>query len=474
MIRVLYVGSGLCSARNLASELPKYLLEKGVELDVVVPHTQGIDEGTGRLAERLVLCKAQLDGEERAVTVLEGRSVDRIRTFYLDDECLRAPLSLVGEDGARACAVYAQAVCDWIMKSPVAYDIVHCEGLETALIPTLIRRKYSDNPRMSSVHSLVFVPGIEDKGLIDLSWVGRLGLPGDLSTSEGMEFYGRMSILKGAYLHADAVCFANGDVKRRIENNRGKDIGMEGVLFNRLDRLHTIGLGLNVDVFNPETDRAIEANFSASDISGKARCRAALTKKYRLAKDRPVVTFIGDLNGDSGIDPVNDILEDLMDRRVNLVIVGTGVESYRNAVESWKQEFRGNIAWIEDKPCGEALRRILSASDILLLPRKFECACRLHAMAMRYGCVVVARTQGSVAHDIVRVKDIEHVNADATGFSCSKYDSDAFFDAAMDALDLIETPAWAKICENAMRKIVSLSETANDCRKIYDALNPAP
>ena len=471
MTRVLYVGSGFCSTQGLADKLPKHLINHsaGIEVDVVVPHISGIDEGEGRLAERLVKCAPYVDGSNHQVTVYEGRREGHIRTLYMHADCLNNGIGLLDDDGIRASVVYAHAVCAWLSQSARAYDIVHCDGMATALVPTIMRKFYAHDARVAAVKSVVSVKGIEDKAGIPMHWMEKIGFSSDVATSEGMEFYGKLSVLKGAYLYADAIAFPNTCVKRNIEKNRGKDIGMEGVLFDKLDKLHCVGIGICACA-NPVTDKAIEANYSVSDMSGKMKCKNAFTLKHHLKKGQPVVAYIGELNTDSGLGLVNDILDDLMDNKVNLVIAGTGTDSQIKAVKGWKDEFKGQIAFMNEKPSCEDVRRILSAADMLLLPTKHENTCTLHLAAMRYGCVVVARNQGCVANDIQRVKNIDKIADNDNGFTFANFDSDEFFDAAMDALDVYESDAWNTVRENAMNKHVTLENTANDCVSIYLSL----
>lgn len=470
MNRVLYVGSGFCSAKGLARELPEQLLNHQVNVDVVVPHVKGIDEGAGRLAERLIDCVCKVDGSEHHVKVLEGRSEGHVRTFYMDDCALENGLNLDSDEGIRACAVFAHAVCCWIANGPVRYDVIHCDGLATALIPMMMRRVYMNSENVKNAKSVSFVAGTEDKGSIDMSWLSRMGLPSDLASSEGMEFYGRLSVLKGAYLYADALAFPNDLVREGIEKNRGKDIGMEGVLFSRLDRIHTIGLGCGCKKSGPDKDTAIECTYSVADMNGKKSCKAALAQKLHIKKDRPMVAFIGRLDSESGIDLVNDILDDLMDRKVSLVIAGQGNEAYQSAIEGWKDEFKGCVAWMnEDMKC-EDVRRLLSAADILLMPAKHESTCRLHQVAMKYGCVVVARAQGCAAHDIHGVRNLDKLGAEDNGFTFVHYDSDEFFEAAMDALDVYASSSWNELRDNAMKTCFCMCKTAQDCVRIYESL----
>jgi glycogen synthase len=101
---------------------------------------------------------------------------------------------------------------------------------------------------------------------------------------------------------------------------------------------------------------------------------------------------------------------------------------------------------------------------------------------MMYGCVVVARRLGCVAHDVQGVHFLEilgrhedsggyiKIGPDDNGFIFERYDCDEFFNSAMDALDVYESAGWNEVRSHAMRQSFSFEQTANDCMKIYEAL----
>ena len=471
MIRVLYVATALDSKNSIAAELTKALSDArgDLQIDLVVPHTDTIDKGVAPLAKRLVHCQAQIDGSARDISVLEGRSDAHVRTFYLDATEIKSGLSLDDDAGIIATAAFAQGVCQWLINAPIEYDIVHCEGLLTAMVPLYLRTICAETPRAAHAKSVVTLNGTENKATVDMAWINRLGLPQNLTSSEGLEFYGKMSILKGAYLYADKLAFPNHIVKNNIEKSVGSDIGMEGVLFSRLGNLETIRLGIDTDKLNPRTDKALDANYDDDDMAGKKTCKNALTKSLSLLKNRPVALFIGALNAESGIDLINDILDDVMAQNVNLVVVGRGDLVYENAVQQWHDDFKSQMTWIKDANCAD-IRKLLAGADILFVPAKHECGCRLHQIAMHYGCIPVVRALGAMANDIAPVVDIDANINHENGFACANYDSDDFYNIAMDAIDLIQTNKWKTICHNAMTKNLSIAETANDCIKVYDAL----
>ena len=437
----------------------------------MVPRLAGILDNLGPVAERLVRLQATVDNQAYSLKLLEGKTEGNVRTFFVDAPVLNIPaLSLLSDDGIRATAIFAHAVAQWLIQSPAKYDIVHLDSLEAGMLAAMLRTIYRNENKLRNLKIVAFVKGIEDKGNIDMSWQSRIGFPGEVMSSASMEFYGKLSILKGIYLYADIVAFPNSCIRNKIEKNRGRDIGMEGVLFDKLDKIKTIALGIDCEKNNPETDKKIEANFSAANPAGKDACKAAFIQQYKLKKNKPVVAFIGRFNADSGIELVNDILDDLMDRQVNLVVAGDGNDNYKKAVDSWKYEFKGSVAVIPGRPDLHTKHQILSAADILLIPAKSENISRLHLIAMKYGAVVVARKQGCIANDLHGVRDIDKIDPQDNAFTFANYDSDEFFDAVMDALDVYETPAFKNVRNQAASLNLCLSDSAKNCIDIYESI----
>lgn len=95
----------------------------------------------------------------------------------------------------------------------------------------------------------------------------------------------------------------------------------------------------------------------------------------------------------------------------------------------------------------------------------------LHLKAMRYGCIVVGRAQGALAGNINNVTKLDAIDDDANGFLFDGYDSDAFFNAAMDALDVyLKDANWATLRQHAMSSVKDIAHTAKLFVKLYTSL----
>ncbi len=459
-MQILYVGSDFCSTKTLTSVLPKNLLAADVNVDVIVPRYAGIDEGESPLAMRLIDANVNCDGRNEHVRVYEGRRDIRIRTFYLDSERLHVRLNHNTDAGIIASAIFAHAVSQFVSKISTHYDAIYCDGIDTALVPVIMRTGYRTNDRVNNTKIIQFLAGIEDKASIDMRYIDRLGVSRDLASSEQMEFYGKLSLLKGAYLYADKILFPSDDVEKLVNNNRGKDIGMEGVLFSRSAKLAHITIGIDKKHFT--------TSISADNLAAKSAAKAAFVKANRLSDPKhALVAFIGRLDDNSGIDLVNDILDDLMDRNINLVIIGEGNEQYMDAVRSWTDEFNGNVAYISKRPNCADVKEVLSAADILLMPAQKESIDTLALKAQHFACIPVVRAIGVSGKAVSAVKNIKKIDASDNGLAFMKYDSDEFFDAAMDALDIYASKdAFKQLQTQAMTSVPELVETAKQIKAL--------
>ncbi len=460
-MRILYVGSDFCSIKTLTSVLPKHIYGEGANIDIIVPRFAGIHEGESPLALRLIDANCQIDGRNEHIRIYEGRRDAHIRTFYLDSEALHVRPCVCNNDGIISSAVFAHGVCQFIEKIASRYDIVHCDGIGTALVPVMMRTAYAYIEKIASAKIVQSLAGINNKALIDMSYVNRLGLPAHLASSEGMEFYGKISLLKGAYLFADKLVFANDDVEKLIENNRGKDIGMEGVLFSCADKLAHVTVGID------------KKALKAIDLASKPQLKSAFCKAHRLADDprRPLIAFIGELNDRSGLDMVNDILDDIMDRKVELVICGDGNENYMNAVKDWTNEFRGSVCYISKRPQCADVREILAAADLCFVIPQRETIDTLALKARLFGCVPVAYASCVSKTAIDPVTNIKKIETNQNGFLFDQYNADDCFEVTMDALDLFTCKdAFKQLQKQTADNVACLCSTAKQLIEIYNAL----
>src|SRR5439155_24909651 len=122
------------------------------------------------------------------------------------------------------------------------------------------------------------------------------GLDWGLFNWRQLEFHGKLNLLKGGLVFADAITTVSPTYAREIRTPE-LGCGLEGVLDERSDALYGILNGIDVDEWNPATDPLIPARYSAKSPAGKSKCKAALQRKLGLPVKAgvPLFGFVGRL-----------------------------------------------------------------------------------------------------------------------------------------------------------------------------------
>ena len=145
-----------------------------------------------------------------------------------------------------------------------APDVVHAHDWHAAMACAYLRAHPGRAVRsVFSVHNLAY------QGLFPLQDHAQLGLASGFMSSAGLEFHGQLSFIKAGLAFADRVTTVSPTYAREIEIAEF-GCGVDGVLRARKHAVQGILNGIDSDVWNPATDAAIPAHYSAAALAGKA------------------------------------------------------------------------------------------------------------------------------------------------------------------------------------------------------------
>jgi glycogen synthase len=138
-----------------------------------------------------------------------------------------------------------------------------------------------------------------------------LGLPGDVFTSEGIEFYGQVSLLKAGIRYSDRLSTVSPSYAREIMTP-DQGCGLDGLLHARARHLHGILNGVDYRLWNPGDDPHLAEGFTARDLSGKRACKAELQRELGLDidPDIPLIVSLSRITHQKMADVVLDALPD--------------------------------------------------------------------------------------------------------------------------------------------------------------------
>ncbi|RLF53204.1 MAG: hypothetical protein DRN37_11915 [Thermoplasmata archaeon] len=300
--------------------------------------------------------------------------------------------------------------------------------------------------------------------------ISMTGLPSrDFFHLEGLEFWGKISLLKAGIVYADAVTTVSPTYAQQIQTPE-YGMGMEGILKSRRDVLHGILNGVDYDIWDPSTDPQLAATYSPENISGKKKCKRSLILEAALdlsLQNRPLLGIIARMDSQKGFDLLMQILDSILDMDVGLVLLGSGEEQTQEALMKAAARYRGRIGLffgLDDR----LAHRIMAGVDIFLIPSRYE-PCGLTQMyALKYGSVPVARATGGLADTI------DHFNVKTgkgNGFAFDLYEPKAFFDAVKEAVKTFDKKSiWEKIVAKGMQKDFSCESSAKNYKKLYESV----
>lgn len=256
----------------------------------------------------------------------------KLQVYFIDnDYYFGARSTIYGDfDDGERFAYFSKAVMAALYFLDFKPDILHCHDWQAAMTPVYLRALYHD---WCPQTKLVFtIHNVEYQGWADASFFDNiLGLPDEYRAS--LTFDGAINMMKGAIELSDIVTTVS---KSYAEELRYPYYAhrLDGVLRNAW--LWGITNGIDTDVFDPETDCALSANYSAADMSGKWVNKRALREEMGLSTDTdaPILGMVTRLAGHKGIDLLCYIGQRLMEREIQLVIVGTGEKQYEYALSA--------------------------------------------------------------------------------------------------------------------------------------------
>ncbi len=459
---------------DVAGSLPAALRERGHDVRVIMPgyrgiHRSGIDlQDTGekihvRLGDHIITAGL-------FETVLAGKVPVYIVRYdpFFDREFLYGTPEGDYPDNASRFIFFSRAILDAMKSLDFWPQVLHLNDWQTALA-ALYLRTYQGVDRYGSVSSLFTIHNLGYQGLFWRYDFPLTGLGREYFTPEGIEFYGKMNLLKGGLVFADRLNTVSRKYAREIQTAEF-GFGLEGVLRSRSRDLTGILNGMDDKVWNPESDPLIPARYSAQSRAGKAACKKALCEAFGLtfSKARPVIGCVSRLTSQKGFDLISAIADELAAMDLSLVVLGDGDAAYRTALRRFAEKHPGRFG-LKIGYDNRLAHLIEAGADFFLMPSRYE-PCGLNQMySLRYGTVPIVRDTGGLSDTVTR---FNRSTGRGTGFKFTEYSGAALLKAVKEALRVYRDPAaMERLMENGMACDYSWARSAGEYEKIYAALN---
>lgn len=408
----------------------------GNEVSLFLPYYNKIKSNSAYTVEKVAQFRVSLGWRQQPANLMRlTNRADGVKVYFIDNDYYFGSRSgaIYGDiDDGERFAFFSRACLDAMVAMAYVPDVIQCNDWQTGLIPVYVksvyRSKLPETRVMYTIHNIEYQGWAHGDFFDDV-----LGLPWDYRTV--LDMNNSVNMMKGGIECCDMVTTVSETYARELMYPYYAH-GLDSVLASAAWKLTGITNGIDVGVFNPETDPAICAHYNADTfIQGKAACKAALQKEVGLPvkPDAPLMVMVTRLAGHKGLDLLCYIARRLMwEHNGQLLILGTGEAQYetffRELAEQFPEQVAAKITF--NLPLSA---RIYAGGDLYLMPSKSE-PCGLSQMnAMRYGTVPVVHSTGGLKDT---VPPCDENGKGGLGFTFQSYNADDFYAAIVRALNL--------------------------------------
>lgn len=346
-----------------------------------------------------------------------------------------------------------------------APDLVHAHDWQSAL--ALAYMRYGDAPdlpKVMTIHNLAF------QGRFAATIFPELGLPDQALSLDGVEYYGGVGFLKAGLQAASAMTTVSPTYAQEIRTPEF-GMGLDGLINLRAGDLHGIVNGIDVDIWNPETDPHLAATYSARTLKARKANRKAVEARFGLEADgTPILCVVSRLTWQKGIDVLVSQVDEIVAAGARLAVLGAGDQALEGALLAASARHLGRVGVVIGYD--EALSHLMQGGcDAILIPSRFEPCGLTQLYGLRYGCVPVVARTGGLADTVIDANEAATSAGVATGFQFAPDNGNAFMHAIRRTIVAYgEPPTWASIQKQGMKADVSWARSAARYAGLYKSL----
>jgi starch synthase len=455
---------------DVIGALPPAVARLGWGVTVVLPRYRGVTDGT--LQERFTLTVGGLTAD---VELFEVPLAPGARAVLVDCPPLYDREGLYGVDNVdypdnpRRFALLVRAAFELVIRQGAKPSVVHAHEWQAGLAPVYLKTLYASDALLHGTPTVFTIHNLAYQGLFEPDWLPRLDLPWELLSVDRLEYWGRISFLKGGINDAEIITTVSRKYAEEIQTPE-LGFGFDGILRRRTADLVGILNGIDVSQWDSERDPFLPEPFDSKDLDGKQASKREVLSRYGLptdeqALDRPLVGMISRMVDQKGFDLIAEIADELPRLDATFAVLGTGEARYQDLWTRLATEHPDRIG--AQIGFDEALAHLIEAgADLFLMPSHFE-PCGLNQMySLRYGTVPVVRAVGGLADT---VRDYTPRRSNATGFVFNEYTGAALLAALQRALAAFKNKRrWRALQLAGMREDHSWDRSAREYVKIYE------
>jgi starch synthase len=456
---------------DVAGALPRALSRVGCDICVVTPRYTGLGGHHGDVVSHetgeLILDDLRVPfagGVKYAAVWRDWMSGAPV--YFIDNPEYfgRGYIYGSGDFDAERFAFFSRAVIELAKIIGGPPDVIHCNDWQTGFIPAYLHKVYASDPFFARTATLFTIHNLAYQGIFDPNLVLKFGFGWDVF-QYGMEFHGAANAMKAGIYFSTAVSTVSPKYAQEIQTPEF-GVNLDGLLRQRRDSLIGILNGVDYNVWNPETDRNIAANYGIHDLSGKTECKRDLLEKYQLPVDlgKPVVAIVSRLTSQKGIDLIAQAVWRFLETGAYFILLGSGAESYVGYFQHVRDTMPAQVG-VYFGYNNALAHQIEAGADIFLMPSAYE-PCGLNQMySLKYGAAPIVRGVGGLDDTI---RNFEPTTGRGNGYKFYEYSGDRLIEKFYEAIMIYyDRETWRKLQLNGMREDFSWDSSAHNYMTAY-------
>lgn len=451
---------------DVIGSLPKELKKNGVDVRVVIPKYSSIKNELIKdienvsnfdvsLGNRKIGCSIFLKDDDVKIYLIENH------TFFSRDEMYGY------NDDYLRFSFFTKACLAMLPNIDFKPDVINFNDWQSALGPIFLRDQFADFTFYNQMKSVFTIHNIQYQGIFSKDILEDIGLNYGYGSFEKLEFYDNINFMKGGILYADKVTTVSKTYAKEIQM---KQYGyrLDGILSEVSHKVLGILNGIDLDSNNPKTDELIYKNFDVNTINNKFENKRMLQEELSLdvRDDVPIISIISRLADQKGIELVDKIMNYILSKDIQLVILGTGDKYYEDMFKHYEYENKGRVSanmFFNE----ELANKIYASSDLFLMPSLFEPCGLSQIFAMRYGTIPIVRNTGGLSDTVIHY---DYETKIGNGFKFNDYDENALMWGIDRAIEAYNSCEFINIIKNAMECDYSWNKSSQKYIALYTEL----
>jgi starch synthase len=459
--------------------LPAALAKLGHDVKLITPHYRSVSAVGIRALSTAEPLSVDVGGRKEPFTLsflsrrrpkVETLLVGSSRYFDRDRLYVDPTTGKDYDDNAERFIFFCRAALVAVKALGWKPDIIHAHDWQAALIPVFLKTTHANDSFFADVKSALTIHNLAYQGQFEADTYPLLDLPDELFYAGApMEFYEKVNFLKGGIVFADKITTVSKTYAGEIQLDNEQGCGLHGDLRKRSDDLCGIINGVDYTVWSPSRDKKILFNYHVANLSGKRANKVELLGAAGLPvrDSAPLIGMVSRLVDQKGFDLLAEVAEELLKLNVQMIALGTGDEKYHDMFTElqakYPQKMKAYLTFDDT-----IAHRIEAASDIFLMPSRYE-PCGLNQMySLKYGTVPVVRKVGGLADTVT---DFNPNTGEGVGFVFEEYDGDSMMKALRRAVDTFsQKRVWTKLMKAGMSLDYSWNASACRYQRVYQSL----